>query len=58
MVLNIRVPPLRERSDDIPLLVSHFLRRVADKNGVPVPAVPQETLSEMMRHQWPGTCGS
>ena len=54
MVLNIRVPSLRERPDDIPLLVSYFLRRAADRNGVPVPAVPRETLAEMMGHQWPG----
>ena len=39
MVLNIRVPPLRERSEDVALLVSHFLRQAADRNGVPVPAV-------------------
>ena len=54
MVLDIHVPPLRERADDIPLLVFHFLRRIADRNGVPVPAVREETLTEMMRHTWPG----
>ena len=54
MVLAIRVPPLRERREDVPLLVSHFLRRAAERNGVPVPAVPEETLTEMMRHAWPG----
>ena len=54
MVLAIRVPPLRERLEDIPLLVSHFLRRASDRAGVPVPAIPEETLAEMMRHSWPG----
>jgi two-component system C4-dicarboxylate transport response regulator DctD len=54
MVLNIRVPSLRERLDDIPLLVSWFLRRIADRNGVPVPAVPEATLTQMMGHGWPG----
>ena len=54
MVLSIRVPPLRERADDVPLLVSHFLRRAADRNGVPVPAVPEETLAVMTAHPWPG----
>ncbi len=54
MVLNIRVPPLRERVEDIPLLVSHFMRRAAERNGVPVPAVPEQTLAEMMGHHWPG----
>ncbi len=54
MVLNLRVPPLRERAEDVPLLVAHFLRHAADRSGVPVPAVPQETLAEMTRHSWPG----
>jgi two-component system, NtrC family, C4-dicarboxylate transport response regulator DctD len=54
MVLSIRVPPLRERPEDVPLLVSHFLRRAADRNGVPVPAVAEETLAEMTSHAWPG----
>jgi two-component system C4-dicarboxylate transport response regulator DctD len=54
MVISLRVPPLRERLDDIPLLVSHFLRRAADRNGVPVPAVPERTLQEMAGYPWPG----
>lgn len=54
MVLTLRVPPLRERSEDIPLLVSHFLRRAAERSGIPVPAVSEETLAEMMSHHWPG----
>jgi two-component system, NtrC family, C4-dicarboxylate transport response regulator DctD len=54
MVLHIRVPPLRDRAEDVPLLVSRFLRQAADRSGVPVPAVSEETLSEMMRHSWPG----
>ncbi len=54
MVLAIRVPPLRERQEDVPLLVSHFLRRAAQRNGMPVPTVAEETLTEMIRHAWPG----
>jgi two-component system, NtrC family, C4-dicarboxylate transport response regulator DctD len=54
MVLVISVPPLRERADDVPLLVSRFFRLAADRNGVPVPRVPQETLAEMMSYPWPG----
>jgi len=54
MVLNLRVPPLRERAEDVPLLVAHFLRHAADRSGVPVPAVSPETLAEMTRHSWPG----
>jgi two-component system, NtrC family, C4-dicarboxylate transport response regulator DctD len=54
MVLNIHVPPLRERAEDIPLLVSHFLKQVADRSAGPVPAVPEATLAEMTHHPWPG----
>jgi two-component system, NtrC family, C4-dicarboxylate transport response regulator DctD len=54
MVLAIRVPPLRERLEDVPLLVSHFLRRAAERTGAAVPTVPEETLTEMMHHPWPG----
>jgi two-component system C4-dicarboxylate transport response regulator DctD len=54
MVLNIAVPPLRERSEDIALLVSHFLKQAADRNGIAVPTVPEETLAEMTHHPWPG----
>jgi len=54
MVLSILVPPLRERSEDIPLLASHFLRLAADSNGVPVPAIVEEDLAAMVHHHWPG----
>ena len=53
-VLSILVPPLRERPEDVPLLVSHFLRHAAARNGIPVPEVPETTLGEMLRHAWPG----
>jgi two-component system C4-dicarboxylate transport response regulator DctD len=53
-VLTIFVPPLRERLEDIPLLVSHFLRLASERNGIPVPEIPEKTLAEMMRHVWPG----
>jgi two-component system C4-dicarboxylate transport response regulator DctD len=54
MVLTIAVPPLRERVDDIPLLILHFLRVVAQKNGIPVPEIPEHTMSKMMSYSWPG----
>jgi two-component system C4-dicarboxylate transport response regulator DctD len=53
-VLTLAVPPLRERREDIPLLVAHFLRQSAARNGVPVPHVPEATLAEVLRHSWPG----
>jgi len=54
MVLRIPVPPLRERAEDIPLLVSHFLRQASERNGIPVPEIPKEALEQMLSHPWPG----
>jgi two-component system, NtrC family, C4-dicarboxylate transport response regulator DctD len=54
VVLAIAVPPLRERPEDIPLLVSHFLRQAAERNGIPVPEIPREALEQMLAHPWPG----
>ena len=54
MVLAILVPPLRERTEDFPLLVSHFLCQAAERNGIPVPELPAEALEEMLTHSWPG----
>ncbi len=54
MVLSILVPPLCERAEDVALLISHFLRLAADRNGVPVPAIPEEPLVAMIHHPWPG----
>jgi two-component system C4-dicarboxylate transport response regulator DctD len=48
------VPPLRERTEDIPLLVSHFLREAAERNGIPVPELPADALEAMLGHSWPG----
>jgi len=53
-VLSIVVPPLRERREDIPLLISHFLKQAAARNGVPMPHVPEKTLADMVHHAWPG----
>ncbi len=53
-VLTIAVPPLRERREDVPLLVSFFLRQAAERNGVAIPKLPENALAEMLRHNWPG----
>ncbi len=53
-VLQIHVPPLRDRAEDVPLLISHFLKQAADRYGVTPPEVRETTLSEMIRHNWPG----
>ena len=53
-VLPIVVPPLRERSDDIPALVAHFLQRYAGKLLKPVRGVEERTLRALQGYRWPG----
>lgn len=53
-VIPIYLPPLRERVDDIPLLVQHFAERYAAANSRPVPRVPDDVLSALKSYAWPG----
>jgi len=53
-VIQIRVPPLRERIDDVPLLAAHFLQRYATKNRKDVKGLSNEVLDALMGHRWPG----
>jgi DNA-binding NtrC family response regulator len=53
-VFPIRVPPLRERRADIPILANAFRLRFAEENGLPAPEILPETLSRMMAYDWPG----
>ena len=51
---EIRVPPLRERREDIPLLVHHALQRANREHGMAVPGVSSEALHFLARYHWPG----
>jgi two-component system nitrogen regulation response regulator GlnG len=51
---TIRLPPLRDRKDDIPLLANHFLRRAAADLGRPVRSLSPEALERLVEHDWPG----
>jgi transcriptional regulator with GAF, ATPase, and Fis domain len=53
-VFPIRLPPLRERRDDIQELASHFLERYADEIGKPVGGFSQQTMELMTAYDWPG----
>jgi formate hydrogenlyase transcriptional activator len=53
-VFPIRVPPLRERADDIPLLISHFVRQFAERHGKKVEEVPDEVIATLKHCSWPG----
>ena len=50
-VARLEVPPLRERKDDIPLLVDHVLRQ---QGGPPAASLPEDFLERAARHDWPG----
>jgi two-component system NtrC family response regulator len=53
-VVHIKVPPLRERRDDIPLLVHHFLEKAAKANAIPVKSVSHEALKYLYQYDWIG----
>jgi DNA-binding NtrC family response regulator len=53
-IVPIELPPLRERTEDIPALVRHFLRRYAMEFEKDVTAVAPEALHQLMVHNWPG----
>jgi DNA-binding NtrC family response regulator len=53
-VIPVRVPPLRDRRDDIPLLVQHFLKKLSGDLGRPPATMSQEALRRMMAYHWPG----
>ncbi len=53
-VINIELPPLVERREDIPLLADHFLNRYMKKNGKNIEGVSRETMDILTRYHWPG----
>ncbi len=53
-VVQIHIPPLRERREDIPLLVSHFSQKIAAENTIPPKTFTQEALNYLTGYEWPG----
>jgi two-component system, NtrC family, nitrogen regulation response regulator GlnG len=53
-VMRIGIPPLRERREDIPLLLDHYLREAADELGVPAKTISREVLALLAAFEWPG----
>jgi len=53
-VISFRMPPLRERKDDIPLLAQHFVHRFAQETNKSIDQISREALDEMMLYEWPG----
>jgi formate hydrogenlyase transcriptional activator len=53
-VFPVRVPPLCERREDIPLLVRHFVQQFSRRNNREIDTVPSETMDALVRYHWPG----
>ena len=53
-VFPIQIPPLRERAEDIPLLVEHFVRKFSKKVGKPIRTIPRRVMENLEAYHWPG----
>ena len=53
-VISLHLPPLRQRSDDVPVLAEHFLQRIAGLRGEPVKRLTDEALAVFVEYAWPG----
>ncbi|GAB6167044.1 sigma-54 dependent transcriptional regulator [Thermostilla marina] len=53
-VINLELPPLRERISDIPLLAEHFLKRICEDTGKPLKRLSDEALAALQSYRWPG----
>jgi formate hydrogenlyase transcriptional activator len=53
-VFPVVVPPLRERREDIPLLIRHFANKYARRMGKRIESIPKETMDALSRYSWPG----
>ncbi|NND98987.1 MAG: sigma-54-dependent Fis family transcriptional regulator [Pirellulaceae bacterium] len=53
-VLQIQIPPLRQRTEDIPVLAMHFVRRFKHENSVALKGFSHEAMQAMSEYQWPG----
>ena len=53
-VINLDLPPLRQRKEDVPLLATHFLKHFSEENGYDTRTLAPEALRAMMDYEWPG----
>ncbi|MFX4975097.1 Fis family transcriptional regulator, partial [Acinetobacter baumannii] len=52
--VTLRIPPLRERREDVPLLFAHFLRRAGERFRREPPPITAAIRDRLARHDWPG----
>ena len=53
-VVQIHIPPLRERREDIPLLIAHFTKKISEENNIPLKTFTQEAQNYLTGYEWPG----
>jgi DNA-binding NtrC family response regulator len=53
-VISVNLPPLRNRMEDVPLLVNHFLVRFSEENGLPTRHFTAEAMRPLLNYSWPG----
>ncbi len=53
-VVPVRIPSLAERRDDIPMLISHFMKRLSAAGGLPMRMIGEDALAVLQAHSWPG----
>lgn len=53
-VINVNLPPLRERHDDIPILMDYFLKKRCDESGLPMKVITKKCMEKMYDYPWPG----
>lgn len=53
-VFPITLPPLRDRKEDIPLLVNHFINKIGKRIGKEIKSIPGKTIEQLTRYDWPG----
>ncbi len=52
-VLEVYVPPLRERKDDIPYIIDHYIEKCGEELGIPVKGISKPALKKLLRYDWP-----
>jgi DNA-binding NtrC family response regulator len=53
-VISVELPPLRSRREDVPLLVSHFLKRYSEENDLPARTLASDAMRALIDYDWPG----
>ena len=53
-IFPITMPPLRQRKEDIPMLVTHLVKQLSQKLGKNIDAIPQDTMAKLRNYPWPG----